>query len=612
MNQPQSNLRGDSDLTVLIEAVLNGQADDPQFAELERRLSTDAAARDLYAAYMNVHCELRARFAVEGEIIGLEAELERELREGELADFRQTLAAEALAREPRHFNFAPVVAFVAVCALVVIGILIWQQRTSPDMPLTPALAHVRDLEGTVAIIRSTDTPAARIGDALLPGDRLRTDEKDSRAVLEYADGTTVEVHFDSAVQFPADGDVRLRLLSGSIDVNATPQPADRPLIIATDHARYVVLGTRFRLYRSEDATRLELNEGKVRLERKEENRVIETVEVEAGSVAIASAKAVPVEVVPLATGRAHLHMGLNATGQDVILSPSGDQIVLNDSGRGVVICRSDDFAVQYQYPRDGGPSYGLALAPDGQSVVRLSHDHVLLWNSRDTEGRATKLALPRRIVRSRALSPNGRLVAESSDEGIELSAIDLAGGKLKPLMVLPNHEGKRGKAWCLAFSQDGSRLVAGFYDGTLRVYGLDVERVENATHKVASEFKLAGTILPVAISGDGRHLAAFTRAGGLQLIDTVSGEQHSLWSSTGASVGSLKFTPDGRWLMAGCSDRTVRLWSVADSRPLLVLDADHMASGMAWLPMQRQLITADGSVKVWTIEIPVIQGETTN
>jgi ferric-dicitrate binding protein FerR (iron transport regulator) len=631
MNQPSTHLRGDSDLTALIEAVLNGQADDSQFAELDQRLSTDAAARDVYATYINVDCELRARFAVEGDIVGLEAELERELRDGDLADFRQTLAAESLARKPGRFHFMPWMSLLAVCALVAIGVAVWQPFKSPEMPLASALAHVRDLEGAVTILRSTDTPA-RIGDALLPGDRLRTDEQDARAVLEYADGTTVEVHVDSAVQFPAAGDVRLRLLSGSIDVDATPQPADRPLIIATDHARYVVLGTRFRLYRSEDATRLELNEGKVRLERKEENRVVETVQVEAGSAAIASAQGVPVEVVPLAAGKAHVHKRLEVTGQDVIHSPAGDQVIVNDSGRGLAICRSDDFAVQFEYPRDGGPSYGLALAPDGQSVVRLSHDHVLLWKFRDTEGRARKLSLPRRGVRSRALSPNGRIVAESSDEGIELFTLDLAGGALKPWMVLPNRNGKSGKAWCLAFSQDGSRLVAGFYSGTLRIYRLDLGRIAapsaevaspsdlssengrigNPSYDVAHEYQLSGTVIPASISGDGRYLAAFTRADGLQMIDTASGEQQSLWSSTGASVGSLRFTPDGRWLMAGCSDRTVRLWSVANGRPILVLETDHTASGTAWLPTQRQLITADGGVKVWNVEISRFEEETTN
>jgi WD40 repeat protein len=614
VNQLQANPHSDSSLTALIEAVLNGQADDAQFAELEQQLQSDAAARDAYATYMNLHCELCGRFAVEGDIVGLEAELEKEFREGELADFRRTLGAESMHREPRRSTLKRVFAMAIVVALVLVGLFVWNNRSSQGVPSPDTLAQVRDLEGKVTIISSTDSTAARIGDALRPGDRLRTDEKNARAVLEYADGTTVEVHFDSAVQVPAAGDVRLRLLAGSIEVDAAPQPAARPLVLATDHARYVVLGTQFRLYRNEDSTRLELNEGRVRLERQEDDRVVETVEVEAGSAAIASADAKPVEVVPLAAGRARLHKTLAVSGQDVALSPSGDLLVVNDGGQGIKVCRTDDFAVHSQYTRDVTWSFGLTLASDEQTVVRLAHDHVLLWKPDETEAR--KLPLADRPVRSRALAPDGRLIAESSDEGIELSSIDTAAGELKPLVLLPNRNGKFGKAWCLAFSAAGQRLAAGFWDGTLRVYDIDVGRITspsdqtavgrigNPFHKTVFETKLQHTPTQAALSDDGQHLAAFTQRDGLQLIDLATGEQRPLWSSAGASVFCLRFTPDGRWLLAGCSDRTARVWSVADGRPLLAINAEHSPSGITWIAERRLLITADGTVKVWECELP--------
>lgn len=603
MNSSQANPHKDATLTTLIEAVLNGQADDAQFAELERRLQSDAAARDAYVTYMNLHCELTTRFAVEGDIVGLEAELEKEFREGELADFRRTLSADSMRRELRRPLLGRVLAVTVVAALVLVGVIVWSDRHSQNIASSDTPAQVRDVEGQVTIIRSTETVAAQVGDVLRPGDRLRTDEQNGRAVLEYADGTTVEVHFDSAVQAPADGKVRLRLLSGSIEVDAAPQPADHPLIFATDHARYVVLGTRFRLYRNEDSTRLELAEGNVRLERQEGDRIVETVEVEAGNAATASAEAKPVELVPLAQGQAELRKTLAVTGQDVVLSPAGDLLVVNDGGRGLTVCRSDDFTIVSEYKRDTGPSYGLAFAPDGQSVVRLSHDHVLVWKPGESEAR--KLPLARRPVRSRALSPDGRFVAESSDEGIELSSVDLAAGELEPIAVLPNRNGKSGKAWSLAFSQDGSRLAAGFWDGTLRTHELSVGGPANPSYKIAHEYKLTTTLTHVAISADGADLATFNSKDGVVLIDTSTGEQHSLWSSAGANVVSLRFTPDGRWLMAGCSDGTARLWSVADIRPLLVIDTDHLSRGLAWMPERRWLVTADGNVKVWAVETPI-------
>lgn len=616
MNQSQANPHQDAALTALIEAVLNGQADDAQFAELEQRLQNDAAARDTYATYMNLHCELSGRFAVEGDIVGLEAELAKELREGDLADFRRTVSAESMQRGSRRLTLKQFFALATIAALVLVGLFVWNERSSQDSAAQDTLAQVRDLEGEVTIIGSADTSAARIGDVLRPGQRLRTAERNARAVLEYADGTTVQVHFGSVVQVPAAGDVRLRLLAGSIEVNAAPQPDNRPLVFATDHARYVVLGTRFRLYRNEDGTRLELNEGTVRLERRENDHIVESVEVEAGHMAVVSADAKPVEVVPLAQGRGTLQQTLAVTGQHVALSPEGDVIAVNDGGRGLRLCRAEDFEVQSEYKRDVSRNQGLAFGPDGQTVVRLGYDHVLLWKPGKSEAR--KLPLAQRPVRSRALSPDGRFVAESSDEGIELSSIDFAAGELKPVAVLPNRSGKIGKAWSLAFSHDGSRLAAGFWDGTLRVYELDVATIVGrvsrpdrtgletgpTVYEVAHEYQLADTVFPATISADGRYLAAFTNDAGLQLIDTTTGEQQTLWDSAGAKPFSMIFSRDHRWLIVGGSDRTARLWSIPDGRPLLVINTEHVPQGMLSLPQRRLLITAGDSVKVWECELP--------
>ncbi|MFT5525652.1 MAG: hypothetical protein ACI9HK_003622, partial [Pirellulaceae bacterium] len=52
------------------------------------------------------------------------------------------------------------------------------------------------------------------------------------------------------------------------------------------------------------------------------------------------------------------------------------------------------------------------------------------------------------------------------------------------------------------------------------------------------------------------------------------------------------------------SDRTARVWSVADGRPLLAINAEHSPSGITWIAERRLLITADGTVKVWECELP--------
>lgn len=591
MNQSSTNPHHDTALAALIESTLNGEADDAQFLELERRLRNDAAAREAYATYVNLHCELTERFAVEGDIVGLEAEFEREFLEGELADFRRTLSAKSLGHASRPSTLRQCIMLAMIAASLLAALFVWNEFASRDFAAQDALAQVRDLEGEVRIIGSDHTSMARIGDVLRPAQRLRTAERDARAVLEYADGTTVALYSDSVVQAPADGDVRLRLLSGSIEVDAAKQPADRPLVLATDHARYVVLGTRFRLYRDEAASRLELNEGEVRLEREENDRIVESIEVQAGQAAVASADTVPVEIMPLAAGRAHLRATFDFPGDHVIVAPSGEWLAVSDQSRGLRTLRLPDGLPLAEQRRDAGPSDGLAITDDERTIVQLNRGgFVQVW--RLGESQAVKLPFTGENVRSRALSPDGRFAAHSSDSGIEVVRVNLRDKSLDSVAELPNLNGRTGKAWSLAFSRDGQRLAAGFWDGALRVY--DVEAGDSIY-----EVQLADTVFPLAISGDGRWLAAHTNAGGLTIIDTVTREQQTLWSSSGARVVCLSFATDDGRLLAGFSDHTARVWSVDDGQPLLLIDIGHVPRGIAEYHDGRRLITVERSIKLW-------------
>ena len=66
----------------------------------------------------------------------------------------------------------------------------------------------------------------------------------------------------------------------------------------------------------------------------------------------------------------------------------------------------------------------------------------------------------------------------------------------------------------------------------------------------------------------------------------------------------MSFSRDDRWLMVGGSDRTARLWSIPDGKPLLVINTEHVPQGILSLPQRRLLITAGDSVKVWECDLP--------
>lgn len=229
MKHSSKDLHGEAEFTALIEAVLNGQADDVQFAVLERRLQNDAAARDAYATYMNLHCELECRFAVEDDIVGLEAELEREFREEELANIRLTLPFGTTLRQRRRSVLGRVVSVTALAALVLGCVFVWSR-----WPVAVAVVHSAD----GARWEATSLAA---GDELHAGQEIRLAA--GIAEIRFASGAVVVLQGPATLQLDAARQASLH--DGALSAVVPPQAVG--FTVHAPGLEVVDLGTRFGL-----------------------------------------------------------------------------------------------------------------------------------------------------------------------------------------------------------------------------------------------------------------------------------------------------------------------------------------------------------------------------
>jgi len=162
------------------------------------------------------------------------------------------------------------------------------------------------------------------------------------------------------------------------------------------------------------------------------------------------------------------------------------------------------------------------------------------------------------------------------------------------------------------FSPDGSRALAGGYDGALRLWdletGKELRRLEGGEKQ-----QLPG----VAFSPDGKQVASTGQAPGkdkqgrpnlvpvIRLWDADTGKELRSLTGHTARIDQIWFTADGRRLVSSGFDMTFRLWDVQTGQELGAWPNLLSFGGGAVLPDGRHLLSAghDGQLRLWKIPV---------
>jgi hypothetical protein len=147
----------------------------------------------------------------------------------------------------------------------------------------PAIAVLDRIEGDVYIVTPKGVIPARFGHDMMPGQGITTVGPRSRAGVKFPDSTRFELEGDTIISELAEAHgKRVSVSQGSLSIQAARQPAGSPMEILTPATRITVVGTRFTVACDPDATRVEVEEGRVRMDRPSKEG---TLEVGAGECA---------------------------------------------------------------------------------------------------------------------------------------------------------------------------------------------------------------------------------------------------------------------------------------------------------------------------------------
>ncbi len=149
-----------------------------------------------------------------------------------------------------------------------------------------------------------------------------------------------------------------------------------------------------------------------------------------------------------------------------------------------------------------------------------------------------------------------------------------------------------------AVSPDGTRVVSGGRDGSMRVW--DVE----SGLCLATWTGHRDWVAACGFRADGARVVSASGDGTLRVWDVASGTSLAVCEGHEGAVSDAVFTPDGRQLVSAASDDTLRLWDAADGRCVGVWTG-HTAAVCACTvaPDGQHAISASGdkSLRWWDI-----------
>jgi WD40 repeat protein len=287
-----------------------------------------------------------------------------------------------------------------------------------------------------------------------------------------------------------------------------------------------------------------------------------------------------IDVWDVATGRIvrRLHEGPGREHALVRLavSPDGRRVAAGEGHCDVWLYRTDggkDGGRLFAGLRlDGGWMHFLAWAPDGKSLYadgsgmilcRVSVvDGKIVWGNGDENMPAF------------ALAPDGRSLVKTLHDGIQF--LDAATGEVTStvrMAMTPEQTSMPGPLRAIAFAPDGTQFALALGQNTV-----------------------------VVCDRAGKELRRFVAAGRKRWLapQLMARELYEAFHR----VEALAFTPDGKWIVSGADDCSVRVWEAVTGRQVVRFDGHDSAVGqVAVAPDGRSAFSAggDGFVCQWDL-----------
>jgi WD40 repeat protein len=247
-------------------------------------------------------------------------------------------------------------------------------------------------------------------------------------------------------------------------------------------------------------------------------------------------------------------------------------------------------ASQQSAARPDGTIAAMLLSPDARTLYVAAGHGASAYSVAD--GKLRYRLEAGAAVRHAALSPDGKLLAVGLESG-SARLFNAADGQSGSEHVLQTSAGPVAR---VSFTAEGGRLLVAARSGEILTYQISDGRAVQTLRQLPDLVLCMGSL-----PGDAPAVVAVGRDGTLRMWPTPAVR---LAVGHGGAVTALDVVlPEGKQIVSGSADGTVRIWNVADGKQVRQLDHGAAVTAVAMRPDGQQVAStgASGVTRIWNM-----------
>jgi WD40 repeat protein len=278
------------------------------------------------------------------------------------------------------------------------------------------------------------------------------------------------------------------------------------------------------------------------------------------------------------------------------LSPDGKRIAINgSSGLRVWDAEARQSLLLLE---EEEPVHALAHSPDGKWIAGGTDTHVRIWEAATGNPHTVCEGLKAPVTKL-AFAPDSKTLAAGSQQETDVWLFSPETGEAVLLIPDPLN----GSAvWDLAFHPEG-RLLAVAAVNQLATSGssggISVWDVKDRKPHV----EMLGGCTCLAFHPSGKQLASGTVDPLICVWDFETRELIKDLAGHDETINIVVFSPDGKWLVSGSDDLTLRFWNTARWTEVAVRQIDSQIKHLAFSPDGKYLFAANANLRCYRFEV---------